>query len=251
LRLSFPRIGGYVTGDGPGTEAGPASMKGPCMSKRLPPSKRPGYAPQRTVKIGIMPGPPVQVGVAIATGSESPTVIAPDEARTMAARDSDPRIADLLRHYASKAERVVAEDPKGPALRGVEIIAPKITGAEALGWWVNRHAAGFQACYREATRGIWPADVLLWVMPRTESLDDPPIGVDLRRIQDARTFVSRNLPILRGSLDDPPRHGYFYVIASRGEGRFKGSLVAMLPIPTADDDLPPAFTIPDYSPENN
>jgi hypothetical protein len=106
-----------------------------------------------------------------------------------------------------------------------------------------------RACYRAAIASGYSADCLLWLMPRSESLDDPPLGADIQTVVEARARLrqgisTRNLrDSLCASLKDPPRPGYFYVVGSKAEGRFKGTFVGMLPIPHADEKLPPSLSL--------
>jgi hypothetical protein len=117
------------------------------------------------------------------------------------------------------------------------------SGPEALLEWVRRWRDLFKAGYRQALAEGYLPDVVVWAMPRTASLEDPPLGFDLLRRDEARRKVNWQLPCVRGTLDDPPNPGMFYIVASRAEGRFKGTLVAMLPVPEDGDDLPPVAPV--------
>jgi hypothetical protein len=230
------------------------------MKNRIPPSQRPernrdDLPRERRVAVGIVPHRPNHsyIGVMIETGPEkkptSQTVIAPDEARTLAEKEENPHIAQCLRRIADFIEK---ESRREPFLaKGTLIIPPKITGPEALNYWAERHHARIQSVYRTAVQNGSSADSVVWVMPTTDSLDDPPLAAELCRLNDARDRVERIPTMEPGSLDDPPRPGYFYVVASREAGRFKGTIVAMLPIPGPDEVLPPAIGITLPNPELN
>jgi hypothetical protein len=84
-------------------------------------------------------------------------------------------------------------------------------------------------------------------------MDDPPSL--LRHMNMA--VANAILQSLNMRPEGPPKHGHFYVIATREKGRFKGTCVAMLAVPKETDSLPtvtveavPTFTQFDR-PSNN
>jgi hypothetical protein len=169
------------------------------------------------------------LGVCISRGDGGQTVIAPDEARTIACtiEDEDSEAATKLRHYAGEVEKIFA-NPKRPA--GMVPVPPKITGAEALRYWTMRYRTHFAAAYRQA--GI--EDAVILASPQTESLDDPP--TDFRYA--SLTVANEILKTVHARPEGPPHPGQFYVLATRSEGRFEGSFLGMMPAPSADADLP-------------
>jgi hypothetical protein len=178
--------------------------------------------------VGVQADTPTHSRLGVCIGREGEagkTVIAPDEARTIAAEleDTDPEAAKQLRETADALPGVLAE------IRAhgfsVSLVGPRITGPEALQDWVKRWRQRFRAGYQEAMASGYPADVVVWATPCTESLDDPPIGFDLRGPTEARERLARFLPNVK-ALVAPP--GAFHVVASRAEGRFKGTYMGIL-----------------------
>jgi hypothetical protein len=124
------------------------------------------------------------------------------------------------------------------------------SGAEGLRQWVLRHYTLFQAAYREHIRTGGSRDSVMWGMPIGDSLDNPPVAIAPYSRAGAKREIITGIPNtqqLHNNLDTPATPGRFYVVASRGEGRFKGTFIGMLPIPAAGDELPEAFaaTLPD------
>jgi hypothetical protein len=109
---------------------------------------------------------------------------------------------------------------------------------EQLYQWFKRWVQGFRSAYRGAVESGYPADVVIWGMPRTDRVDDPPPGFDIQRLAEARANIDARLPKMRGVLDDPPPPGLFYAVASRSEGPMKGTVVCLLQAPQADEELP-------------
>src|SRR5262245_36122661 len=99
------------------------------------------------------------------------------------------------------------------------------TGPHALQEWVQRWHPLFRSAYRTALAKGYPPSFVVWAMPLTERVVDPPVGFDVQSREEASATL-RRLPSVATSLDDPPWAGYFYIVASRAEGRFKGTFVA-------------------------
>jgi hypothetical protein len=211
------------------------------MSQHRRSKKRKGG--KRTVKLGIVPHTPTHnyVGVMIERGDSGGTVIAPDEARTIALQfdDDDPGLAAELRRLADMAEELVRL-PRVQAIGdGVSIVPPKITGPHALQDWVRRWAETFREAYKRFRDAGVPLPFVVWATPYTESLDDPPEQFDAHDPDRSRERLAI-LKMTKKNWDTMPDN--FYVVASRSHGRFKGTLVAIL---SAVNSVPPT------SPENN
>jgi hypothetical protein len=220
------------------------------MSKnRIPPSQRPERqreSPGKDVGIGFSPeGGDIRVGVVLRQNGKD-TLIAPDEARALAHDMSDGRsreLADKLRDFADCVDTIVTEETaKGYPYATAR---PAQHGADALVAWVRRHAAVFRAAYRRAlSRGFSPDTLVLWAMPHTDSLDDPPAMLDPRTTENVLDLVPESKPGVRSLFGDgfleELRPGFFRVVASRGEGRFEGTFVGWMPSPGDDETLPPA-----------
>jgi hypothetical protein len=187
------------------------------------------------------------IGVGIRRGRDG-TVLAPDEARAFAeeleAGGDDPAVIAGLREYADRIPEFVAVANGEFGFAQCRIIGPMQTGPHALRAWAIRHRRLFQAAYRKAIRrGLSRDDLIIWGMPATESMDDPPRALDLidRRDwappDDAGPVVG---PILEQARRERPRPGYFDVIVSRVAGRFQGTCHAMMPMPRDDEALPVA-----------
>jgi hypothetical protein len=205
-------------------------------------SSRPPVPLIRDVKIGVEDDDKIGVAVIMDTGH---TIIAPDEARTLSKTVDDPVIARAIRDRAREVEDLSSRE-------GKTIVAPKLTGEEALSSWVERHHKYIQSCYREAVKTMWSADSVVWVNPLTESLDDVPKGVVIRSPRESQTLISQNFPALRGTFVASPRPGYFYTIAcSVVDGRFKGAYPGMLQIPSDSEELPTVAMVRKPSPTDN
>jgi hypothetical protein len=196
---------------------------------------------KRTCLIGIVPDRPDHcwIGVLIRRGEgDKGTVIAPDEARTIALdiEDGDPKVAAQLRELADGVEGIlkgVVKGKKFPGLRGASVVRPKITGPEALRDWVQRWRRQFQNAYAHARTAGWHPAVVMVATPQTESLDDPPTNIRNFDPGAANGLLAKvKLP---PDVRDTPPDG-FYVIATRGDGRFQGTFVGILP--TAGDKRP-------------
>lgn len=123
------------------------------MANRLPPSQRPernkeNAIPRRWVKLGVVPGNPSMVSVCLGQGPEnkpdSRVVVAPDEARTLAAKESDPIVRDALLRFASDIPRVVSElnQKNAGSGRKTAIKSPTVVGPHALRGWCERQSNG-------------------------------------------------------------------------------------------------------------
>src|SRR5262249_485327 len=163
------------------------------MSKHRRDRRRPGGGEgDREVNFGIVPESPTcsRVGVAISRGGKVKTVIASDEARTLAEelKDADPRASAALKEVAAGVDEMVQKQQlRGHAIPGQILpVRPKITGPEALRSWTNRFRDLARAAFREARRQGASADVVVWAMPLTESLDDEPRGFELLSQTKAR-----------------------------------------------------------------
>ncbi len=200
-----------------------------------------GGGPRRKVDIALVPesGTLVRVGVAISLG-EDKTYIASDEARTIACKldGEDDATAKALRATADAVDRMI-QDPSRPGT--LAPVKPRVTGPRALKDWVGRHRDLFRSAFREARRQGAPAGVVIWAMPATDSLDDAPLAFDPI---DAATARARLASL---GLDDPgpAEEGCFTIVASRREGRFRGTLTACLDCPGDAEKLPAAILAPD------
>jgi hypothetical protein len=113
------------------------------------------------------------------------------------------------------------------------------SGPELLLEWVHRFRDLFRSCYRNVKPGS-----VVWAMPRTESPHDPPLGFDVVSRQEAHDRLKRLPPFRNGTgLESPPLAGAFYVVASRAEGRFRGTFVGMLSAPGPGELLPPTVAL--------
>jgi hypothetical protein len=101
----------------------------------------------------------------------------------------------------------------------------------------------FRAAYRDGLAAGYPPDVVVMATPRTESIEDPPVGWDILRRDEARALLTRHPPACRVDLDAPPPPGHFYVVASRAAGRLKGTFVGLIPVPGPDEELPPTLSL--------
>jgi hypothetical protein len=189
---------------------------------------------KRTCQIGIVPDTPTHawIGVLIRRGEgDKGIVIPPDEARTLALEieDDDPEVAVQLRELADGVEGIFKGVVKGKAflaLRGASIVRPKITGPHALRDWVQRWRRKFQDAYKSALAAGWHRAVVMVAHPETESLDDPPARI--RNFDPGAANGLLTKVKLKPDVQDTPPDG-FYVIATRGEGRFQGTFVGILP----------------------
>jgi hypothetical protein len=209
---------------------------------------------KRYARVTVVAHKPTLIGVGIGYGEEQPeTVIPPDEARTLACKfeRNEPELAKQLREAAASVDEVLNH----PDISGLGAIpvSPKMTGPEALRDWVYRHREYFRNGYR-----VCPPGSVMWVMPLTESLDDPPQLVELlpSAVEDERGRITGPVRIeaavhvmtrdeateqlarvgMSDGTKDPPPPGCFYVVASRKEGRFKGTFVGYLTIPGPQDN---------------
>jgi hypothetical protein len=215
------------------------------MSRYRREKKRGGDEGDRTVKLGVEVDTPTHsyIGVMISRGDNGKTVIAPDEARTMAVQieDEDPATAVLLRKYADAAEFCVKKDGLRDKGTEVSVVPPKITGPHALGEWVGRYRNTLRGAYQEAVSHGLPFDVVVFVTPTTESLDAEPQPVDIKFLTPAEANeLLAHVHMKPSRFENPP--GAFYVLASRSEGRFKGTFQGILSV---RDDVEVA------RPENN
>jgi hypothetical protein len=192
-----------------------------------------------------------RVGVAISRGGRT-AVLAPDEARAMAERleaeGDDPTIVLKLRALADGLPELIrAMGEREPGTRW-RVVGPSETGPEALASWTIRHRRLFQAAYRKAIgRGIPPENVVIWGAPSSESMDDPPVALDIIDRADGSLPPEAgpvSARVLAAARSTRPRPGYFNVVASRAEGRFLGIFFGMLPIPAAHGTLPVAPLTP-------
>jgi hypothetical protein len=110
------------------------------------------------------------------------------------------------------------------------------TGPEGLTEWVRRHSLWFRAVYRVALDQGYDPDTVVWGTPRSEDVDDPPEAFDLLSRSKARTdFATVGAA---DGFDDPAPAGMFLVVATRKDGRLKGTSIVYLPVPAPDEVLP-------------
>src|SRR5262249_44695201 len=157
----------------------PTMMKPP---KRLFKRPAPDDEPRRPI-VALVAGTPTGFGIAMSRGKwdrvPESEVMAPDEARALAeeleAAGEDPEIVAGLRELADRLPGLMADAQAGVRGGRCRIVPPRWSGPMAIGRWMIRHRRLFQAAYRKAIRrGIAPDDILIWGMPETESMDDPP-----------------------------------------------------------------------------
>jgi hypothetical protein len=96
-------------------------------------------------------------------------------------------------------------------------------GPHGLAQWMATWMDVWKAAYREARAGGYAYDVVIWAMPRTSNIKDPPVGFDFVGRDEAVRRINRHVPSVRGALDEPPAPGMFYAVASRGDGPLKGT----------------------------
>jgi hypothetical protein len=181
------------------------------------------------VKIGVVPVSPKhrQIGVMLRRGPDSEVVVAPDEARTIAAdiEDEDPDTATRLREVAKAVEEFVRKGlPPGGG--SVAVVRPKITGPEALLDWVWRWWRDFQRAYQSARAQGWPATTVVAATPTTQSLDDPPAAFHFFRPAEVNAILV-TLNLGPQSRNVPP--DAFFVLATCAGGRFQGAFAGILP----------------------
>ncbi len=111
----------------------------------------------------------------------------------------------------------------------VEIVGPKITGPEALKWWVEQYRQRFREAFQTALDAGWQSDPTL-PTPTSETLDDPP-GEISPVARSNRGSITRPVQSIRGSLDEgrPSRHVLQSWPFGRSAGGFSGTFVGMLP----------------------
>jgi hypothetical protein len=203
----------------------------------------------REVLVGILPMTPTKsaIGVMIRRGDDE-RVMPPDEARALAEEmEVSGEPADLvarLRDVAEKLPMMVRElAASGPGL-GCTVVGPRQTGPHALRSWVVRHHRAFRAAWlRALDLGAVPSDVILMATPGTESMDDPPLAVEVRSRRDASPpdgAPATYCDLVRTAAEGAPPEGFFDIVASAGSGRFKGTTHCqlMLEIPGSSGPLP-------------
>jgi hypothetical protein len=224
-------------------------------SRRRREGKKRGKRYARLALVTTFPDPEPKVGVEVgwgkpgdanitvtAEGHENAGVVPPDEARTLADlyAGDDPGVARQLRKAAGDVDRVLAH----PDTKHLKAVPSVITGPRALLEWVGRHRDLFRLAYRTC-----PPGSVLWAMPQTESLDDPPVttaalgDTGLGLISSTLQVLSREEAteeLARVGMSDSTRGaappGYFYVVASRTEGRFQGTFVGCLSLPGPENN---------------
>jgi hypothetical protein len=114
---------------------------------------------------------------------------------------------------------------------------PGPPGSDGLRVWVENYADHFRAFFREAVLRGHPPELIVISTPMADRTDRAPDNFDA--IPLARSHeVTRVIPSLAGSFGTLPMSGGFYVVATRGEGRLRGSYVAFISWPRPDDVLP-------------
>jgi hypothetical protein len=124
----------------------------------------------------------------------------------------------------------------------------QLSGPHALEARVAKHYANFQAASRLLPTHM-ASEKVIWAMPRSESLEDPPLSfgvVTLRAAKDRLRQVG-----IRDPLSEPPPPGMLYAVASCTNGRFKGTWLGLLSIPQPEEQLPATVMVSMESPENN
>jgi hypothetical protein len=113
-------------------------------------------------------------------------------------------------------------------------------GPEGLRAWAEAHREEIEAAYLAAIEaGVPPLDVIVWASPAGESLDSPPgtIAVIDRRkgewAEGAAGVPADYRRVMENVLARRPPAGLFDVVASRSEGRFKGTFHGQARVPGA------------------
>jgi hypothetical protein len=120
---------------------------------------------------------------------------------------------------------------------------PGPPGADGLKVWVDNYIDHFRAFYREAIRRGHPPELIVVSSPMADRTDRPPDNFDA--IPLARSHeVTRVIPSLEGAFTSLPMSGGFYVVATMGPGRLRGSYVAFVSGPRPDEVLPPIASGP-------
>src|SRR5262245_43302313 len=79
-------------------------------------------------------------------------------------------------------------------------------GPDALMEWVRRWHPGFRAAYRQALRDGYRPTVVVWAMPHTDRVEDPPIAVDFATLAEARQRM-HSISSMATGLDNPAPAG--------------------------------------------
>src|SRR5262245_17849869 len=115
-----------------------------------------------------------------------------------------------------------------------------VDGPDALLAWGARWPGLFRAGYGAAVGSGGPPTTVVLAMPRTESLEDPPVGFDLQPYDEADEFCRK----LTGNPLGAAPSGAFNFIISRAAGRFRGTVTGLLPVPKPGEVLPLAAYTP-------
>jgi hypothetical protein len=150
--------------------------------------------------------------------SSGESLVAPDEARTIAARHS--RKTKFARELIESAKNVdvVINEKKGVS------VAPHFTGQTALRYFVERHVF---AIVLKQSRYLWrdkSSSHVLSVLPGSDSLDDSPL-VSIATVKEVQDFSCAIQPELVGEFDGRVREGCFRVLVHSFKERFRGVLV--------------------------
>jgi len=110
-------------------------------------------------------------------------------------------------------------------------------GPQLLQNWVLKYRRHWQAAYAGIIKQGWATDTILKATPYGDPGDHPPEHFEVHP-RTLRGSITRQLTQLRGSFDDPPPEGYFYVFASKSSGRMQGSFVGYLSVAKDTANLP-------------
>jgi hypothetical protein len=100
-------------------------------------------------------------------------------------------------------------------------------GPIGLQEWVLSFPEHWKAGYQAAMKMGYPEDCVLMATPHNDKIDKPPEAFKVY----TRAELAKALPTMAESLSTPPNPGTFYVCPSKSNGKYQGTVVAMLRVP--------------------
>jgi hypothetical protein len=100
-------------------------------------------------------------------------------------------------------------------------------GPTGLQEWILSFPDHWKAGYQAAMKMGYPQDCVLVATPHNDKINKPPEAFQVY----TRAELSKALPTMAGSLSTPANVGTFYVCPSKSNGKYQGTVVAMLPVP--------------------